>query len=144
MPPRKRKTETTASASKVPKLTQTKLSKTGGITVDKEEDKAIQESGKCDYNHLIIKCKSHIPSRFRYRFCDTSSLDTKVVLKDLLTGDEWKQVLKSELDSAYFKGIESFLNSEYSKGKQIFPPKDKIFNIFNIIAPDKVSLYFIV
>ena len=64
-----------------------------------------------------------------------------MVLQDLLNGEEWKKVLKSELDTAYFKGIESFLSSEYSKGKQIFPPKDQIFNIFNIIAPDKVSLY---
>eukprot|EP00800_Vazella_pourtalesii_P006044 TRINITY_DN1739_c0_g3_i1.p2 TRINITY_DN1739_c0_g3~~TRINITY_DN1739_c0_g3_i1.p2 ORF type:complete len:276 (+),score=48.66 TRINITY_DN1739_c0_g3_i1:1026-1853(+) len=110
MPPRKRKTETTASASKIRKLTQTKLSKKGGITVEKEEDKTILES------------------------------ETELVLQDLLNGEEWKKVLKSELDTAYFKGIESFLSSEYSKGKQIFPPKDQIFNIFNIIAPDKVKV----
>ena len=67
MPPRKRKTDTTASASKMPKLTQTKLSKTGGITVDKEEDKAIKISGKCNYQPLYYNMyvvHMYIPSNF--------------------------------------------------------------------------------
>ncbi|KAI6645832.1 hypothetical protein LOD99_13091 [Oopsacas minuta] len=63
-----------------------------------------------------------------------------VNLRDLLMREDWKEILKSELESDYFKGIETFLNSEYSKGIQIFPPKEQIFNIFNIIAPNKVKV----
>ena len=63
-----------------------------------------------------------------------------IILRDLLIGDEWKDVLKNELESDYIMEIETFLCSEYSQGKQIFPPRDQIFNIFNLIPPDQVSL----
>ncbi|WP_411023151.1 uracil-DNA glycosylase, partial [Salmonella sp. s51228] len=31
-------------------------------------------------------------------------------------------------------------NSEYSSGKEIFPPTELIFNIFNLISPDQVKV----
>ena len=63
-----------------------------------------------------------------------------VKLRDLLEGEEWKKILKEEIESSYSNGIEKFLNSEYSLGKKIFPPKEQIFNVFNLIPPGEVEI----
>lgn len=40
----------------------------------------------------------------------------------------WKNVLAEEKEKPYFKAILAFLNSEYQKGKLIYPEKKDIFN----------------
>ncbi|XP_078580842.1 uracil-DNA glycosylase-like isoform X2 [Branchiostoma floridae x Branchiostoma japonicum] len=61
------------------------------------------------------------------------SLDLSSFLKD----DMWKERLKEEFEKDYFKGIEESLSADYAKGEEIFPPKDLIFNAFNLTPIDK-------
>lgn len=55
----------------------------------------------------------------------------------------WKDVLKEEFEKPYFKELKSFLYSEEEKGKVIFPPKHKIFNVFNQCKPSNIKVVII-
>lgn len=48
-------------------------------------------------------------------------------------GKDWGPLLSSEYTQPYFKSLEGFIASEYLKNK-CFPPKDQIFNAFNLCA----------
>ena len=48
-------------------------------------------------------------------------------------GKDWGPLLSSEYTQPYFKSLESFIASEYLKNK-CFPPKNQIFNAFNLCA----------
>ena len=50
-------------------------------------------------------------------------------MEDLLKND-WKEVLKEEMDKAYFKNLEDFLKIEYEK-ETIYPEREDIFNALN-------------
>jgi len=52
----------------------------------------------------------------------------------------WKEVLKNEFTRAYFLEIVTFLKTERSAGKTIFPPGPLIFNAFNQTPFDKVRV----
>jgi uracil-DNA glycosylase len=43
--------------------------------------------------------------------------------------DDWKLILNSEFEKSYFKSLELNLEKEYQE-KDIFPPKNEIFNAF--------------
>ena len=49
-------------------------------------------------------------------------------------------MLSDEFEKDYFKKLEKQLQQEYKEGKEIFPPKDLIFNAFNLTPLDKVYL----
>ena len=48
-------------------------------------------------------------------------------------GKDWDPLLSSEYTQPYFKSLKGFIASEYLKNK-CFPPKDQIFNAFNLCA----------
>lgn len=50
-------------------------------------------------------------------------------MKTLLNSD-WQNILSREFDKEYFVQMNDFLDSEY-KSKEIFPPREQIFNAFN-------------
>ena len=62
----------------------------------------------------------------------------KTSFKDLLTDKLWKVLLGSEFDEKYFQELEKKLEEEYKAGKEIFPPKEVIFNALNLTPLDKV------
>lgn len=51
----------------------------------------------------------------------------------------WTDILKDEFNKEYFLKITSFLNHEYSK-KEIFPPKELVFNIFKKVNPNDIKV----
>ncbi|MCD5382671.1 uracil-DNA glycosylase [Candidatus Gracilibacteria bacterium] len=46
--------------------------------------------------------------------------------------NDWQKILKSEIYSENFLKIKKFLEDEEKRGKIIFPPKNLIFNAFNL------------
>jgi uracil-DNA glycosylase len=52
----------------------------------------------------------------------------------------WKEVLKTEFTKPYFLEIVTFLKTEKSAGKIIYPPGPLIFNAFNQTPFDKVRV----
>lgn len=48
--------------------------------------------------------------------------------------DTWANFMKKEFEADYFSQISNFINTEKNKGKTIFPPRELIFNAFNITA----------
>ncbi|XP_069110515.1 uracil-DNA glycosylase-like [Argopecten irradians] len=64
------------------------------------------------------------------------TLDLSSFLKD----EGWKCELRSEFTKDYFKSLEANLAKDYATGTQIFPPKDFIFNAFNVTPFDKVKV----
>lgn len=52
--------------------------------------------------------------------------------------ENWKKALTVEFEKDYFKELEKKLEQEYKAGKEIFPPKELIFNAFNLTPLDKV------
>lgn len=54
--------------------------------------------------------------------------------------ETWYEALKDEFEADYFKELKSFLQSEKSAGKTIYPPGPEIFNAFNFTPLDKVRV----
>ena len=50
---------------------------------------------------------------------------------DVKIESSWKEVLKNEFTKPYFQQIVTFLKTEKSAGKIIYPPGALIFNAFN-------------
>ena len=55
---------------------------------------------------------------------------------------QWYELLKSEFDKDYFKSLQEFLKSEYTK-YQIYPSENKIFNALNHVPLDKIKVVII-
>ncbi len=51
----------------------------------------------------------------------------------------WKKRLKTEIESDYFRELNTFVDDEYSKNV-IYPPSEKIFNAFNLCPFDSVKV----
>ncbi|CAB3403554.1 unnamed protein product [Caenorhabditis bovis] len=64
-------------------------------------------------------------------------------IRNLLRSESWSKLLENELKKPYIAKIEKFLNNEYAKGKQIFPPKSEIFTVFNLVPFDQISVVVI-
>ncbi|MBQ8708786.1 MAG: uracil-DNA glycosylase [Succinivibrionaceae bacterium] len=47
-----------------------------------------------------------------------------------MTAATWRETLKTEKAKPYFQNILSFLEQERSQGKEVYPPKNQIFNAF--------------
>ncbi len=56
--------------------------------------------------------------------------------------EDWSPILCSEYTQPYFKSLMRFLNIEYHKNI-CFPPKDKIFNAFNLCPYKELKLVLI-
>lgn len=54
--------------------------------------------------------------------------------------ESWKNVLREEFDKVYFQQIVTFLKTEKSSGKIIYPPGPLIFNAFNKTPFSKVEV----
>ncbi len=50
---------------------------------------------------------------------------------EVVIEESWKQILKEEFDKLYFQQIVTFLKTEKSAGKIIYPPGKLIFNAFD-------------
>ena len=59
---------------------------------------------------------------------------------DVQIHPSWKNVLKEEFTKLYFQQIVTFLKTEKSLGKMIYPPGPLIFNAFNQTPFDKVKV----
>jgi|SaaInlStandDraft_1057018.scaffolds.fasta_scaffold01301_19 uracil-DNA glycosylase len=68
----------------------------------------------------------------------TDFFEKKIILKNLIS-ENWKNILKSEFEKEYFIHLENELNKQFIKYK-IYPPKEKIFNIFNLCPIDKIKV----
>ncbi len=55
----------------------------------------------------------------------------------------WKKLLKNEFEKDYFIQLATFLKSDISAGKTIYPPGPLIFNAFNITPFEKVKVVII-
>ncbi|MBC35931.1 MAG: uracil-DNA glycosylase [Bacteroidetes bacterium] len=56
--------------------------------------------------------------------------------------DSWKEILKNEFQSEYFKKLKDFLIEE-KKTQTIYPPGSQIFTAFNLTPFDKVKVVII-
>ena len=54
--------------------------------------------------------------------------------------ESWKQALSAEFSQPYFQNIVSFLKTETTAGKEIFPPGPKIFSAFNTTPLPEVKV----
>jgi uracil-DNA glycosylase len=59
---------------------------------------------------------------------------------DVKMEPSWKEVLKNEFTKSYFLEVVTFLKTERSAGKTIYPPGLLIFNAFNQTPFDKVRV----
>lgn len=66
--------------------------------------------------------------------------EQQVILKRVQLPDDWKNLLADELLSSNMDALREFLKNEYAAGKVIYPPKDKIFNAFNLTPLSKVKV----
>lgn len=55
----------------------------------------------------------------------------------------WREVLKSEIEAAYFKEVQSFVKRERAAGKVIYPPQDEVFNALKLTEFTKVKVIII-
>lgn len=56
-----------------------------------------------------------------------------------MLNNKWKIELQNEMEKSYFKDLEDFIEKEY-KEKTIYPPKDEIFNVYNLLDFDCVKV----
>ncbi|MEP6926291.1 MAG: uracil-DNA glycosylase [Ginsengibacter sp.] len=59
---------------------------------------------------------------------------------DVKIDESWKRILEEEFDKTYFQQIVSFLKTEKSSGKIVYPPGPLIFNAFNKTPFPKVKV----
>ena len=55
----------------------------------------------------------------------------------------WKEILKSQIQSPYFKELQRFLDNEKKEDKIIYPPEESIFEAFAFTPFDKVKVVII-
>ncbi|MBP6455968.1 MAG: uracil-DNA glycosylase [Chitinophagaceae bacterium] len=58
----------------------------------------------------------------------------------LINEPSWKAILSSEFEKTYFKNIYTFLETEKTNQKNIFPAQEHIFNAFEYCSFDKTSV----
>jgi uracil-DNA glycosylase len=57
-----------------------------------------------------------------------------------LSDSGWREALKSEFERPDYQRMVSFLRSETERGAIVYPPKDLIFNAFNLTPLSKVKV----
>ena len=61
---------------------------------------------------------------------------------ELILSEKWREFLKDEISQEYFKNLMKAVVDEYHKS-ECFPPKDQIFNAFNLCSPKDVKVVII-
>jgi len=56
------------------------------------------------------------------------------------TNNSWKNILKNEFNKEYFKNIQNKIDKDTKKWEIIYPPKEKIFNAFNLCSFDNLKV----
>lgn len=51
----------------------------------------------------------------------------------------WKEILSTEIEKLYFKKLKGFMTMAYAN-TVVFPPKEQIFNAFNLCPFEKISV----
>lgn len=59
-----------------------------------------------------------------------------------INSNSWKALLKPEITKDYFKNLMNFLEEEYAN-KNIFPPKENVFEIFNKLNYEDIKVVII-
>ena len=54
--------------------------------------------------------------------------------------EPWTDLLDKESEKDYFLELNDFLDKEENSGKTIYPAKEKVFEIFKILSPEKVKV----
>lgn len=52
----------------------------------------------------------------------------------------WTDILKNEKEKDYFKKVLNFSLQERAKGKDVYPPKEKVFEVFKLTPFEKVKV----
>ena len=101
-------------------------------TIIKKESKIVKKTKK---QTIIKKVEQAVIKQFENK----SNLDLKTIfdLTSFLTSNKWKELLKDEFEKDYFKKISETLNVAYCNVK-IYPPKELIFNAFNLTDLENV------
>jgi len=60
----------------------------------------------------------------------------------MFLNNEWSSLLDDEIQSAYFKKLQVFIDNEY-KTKIVYPKYENIFRAFNLISPKEVKVVII-
>ncbi|VDM41677.1 unnamed protein product [Toxocara canis] len=69
--------------------------------------------------------------------------DSVAYLKGLITDSGWRTALDFELRKDYMHKIVLFLESEREKGVKVFPPRELIFNAFNLTPLSQIRVVII-
>lgn len=60
----------------------------------------------------------------------------------LYLSEEWREFLKEEISQDYFENLIKAVSEEYQK-TECYPPKEQIFNAFNLCSPTEVKVVII-
>ena len=60
----------------------------------------------------------------------------------MILKNEWSTILSSQMQEAYFKKLQEFVDTEYAS-KTIYPKYENIFRAFNLIKPQDVKVVII-
>lgn len=63
----------------------------------------------------------------------------KIDLSSLLTSSSWREVLGDEFEKEYFLALQKRVEKEY-KERVVFPPKELLFNAFNLTPFEEVRV----
>ena len=55
---------------------------------------------------------------------------------------DWSEILKNRFNADYKRQLFSWLENEYAT-KQVFPPKEKVFNALNLVPANKIKVVII-
>ena len=73
----------------------------------------------------------------------TKELALKIIENDLslfIKSGKWRDYLKEEFKKDYFINLNNSINNEYDK-EVVYPPKELIFNAFNLTELENVTFY---
>lgn len=107
-------------------------------TKDHERIKCILEERNI-LNYLLISAK-------KYNYLSWKEYRKKfstLKLRSLIFNRDWDNFFDIIESKRYFKNIENILNAELSSNTVILPYPELLFNIFNILSPQKIKVVFI-
>lgn len=67
-------------------------------------------------------------------------MKTNIGSKDIQIEASWMDVLSTEFDKGYFKGLWKFVQDEYRTNKNTYPKSDDIFRAFDLCRFDQVKV----
>ncbi len=64
----------------------------------------------------------------------------EIKLKNWIDNPDWKNFFETQTKLPYWEKLENLLQQEEQQGKKIYPPKEKIFRIFNKLSPQNIKV----